>query len=211
LEELRGAVRFDWDAMSEWLEEDEPVYTHPRDPYHRIDILNSSRHVEVRVEGITVADSHQPRILFETSLPPRYYLPLTDVRLDEVEAGTQRLDQAAVADTGRPNTRQDVQIRHEANRLDAVFRTAITDPLGQRQFLHGATKRADRPQDRSHRRRPHQRAILGQGGTHHPWYHHDQIIDQHLPCCPPFHSAPPGPRQYRVDAAPTPPLPSVWG
>ncbi|MGH9125858.1 MAG: DUF427 domain-containing protein, partial [Acidimicrobiales bacterium] len=82
LEELRSAVRFEWDAMSEWLEEDEPIYTHPRDPYHRVDILNSSRHIEVRIDGVTVADSHQPRILFETSLPPRYYLPLTDVRLD---------------------------------------------------------------------------------------------------------------------------------
>ena len=82
LEALRGAVRLDWDAMSEWFEEDEPVYTHPRDPYSRVDILASSRHVRVEVDGVTVADSHQPRILFETGLPPRYYLPLTDVRMD---------------------------------------------------------------------------------------------------------------------------------
>jgi uncharacterized protein (DUF427 family) len=84
LEELREAVRFEWDAMDEWLEEDEPVYTHPRDPYHRIDILASSRHVEVSVEGVVVADSHQPRILFETGLPPRYYLPLTDIALEHL-------------------------------------------------------------------------------------------------------------------------------
>jgi uncharacterized protein (DUF427 family) len=82
IEALRDAVRVDWDAMDEWLEEDEPVYTHPRDPYHRIDILASGRHVEVSIEGMTVADSHQPRILFETGLPPRYYLPLTDIRVD---------------------------------------------------------------------------------------------------------------------------------
>ena len=75
-------VRLDWDAMSEWFEEDEPVYTHPRDPYSRVDILASSRHVRVEVDGVTVADSRQPRILFETGLPPRYYLPLTDVRMD---------------------------------------------------------------------------------------------------------------------------------
>ena len=43
IEELRQAVRLDWDAMDEWLEEDEPVYTHPRDPYTRVDILASSR------------------------------------------------------------------------------------------------------------------------------------------------------------------------
>ncbi len=82
IEALRGLVRLDWAAMDEWFEEDEPVYTHPRDPYTRVDILASSRHVRVVVDGVTVADSHQPRILFETGLPPRYYLPLTDVRLD---------------------------------------------------------------------------------------------------------------------------------
>lgn len=82
LEELRTLVRLDWDSMTEWFEEDEPVYTHPRDPYTRVDILASSRHVRVEVDGVTVADSHQPRILFETGLPPRYYLPLTDVQMD---------------------------------------------------------------------------------------------------------------------------------
>jgi uncharacterized protein (DUF427 family) len=79
---LRDCVRLDWKAMTEWLEEDEPVYTHPRSPYTRIDILNSSRHVRVEVDGVTVADSRSPRILFETGLPPRYYLPLTDIRTD---------------------------------------------------------------------------------------------------------------------------------
>jgi uncharacterized protein (DUF427 family) len=82
LEELRATVRLDWAAMTEWLEEDEPVYTHPRDPYSRVDILASSRHVRIEVDGVTVADSRQPRILFETRLPPRYYLPLPDVRMD---------------------------------------------------------------------------------------------------------------------------------
>jgi uncharacterized protein (DUF427 family) len=82
LEELRTAVRLDWNAMDEWLEEDEPVYTHPRDPYSRVDILASSRHVRVEVDGVTVADSHSPRLLFETGLPTRYYLPLSDIRRD---------------------------------------------------------------------------------------------------------------------------------
>ena len=82
IEELRGLVRLDWAAMSEWFEEDEPVYTHPRDPYTRVDILASSRHVRVEVDGVTVADSVRPHILFETSLPARYYLPLTDTRMD---------------------------------------------------------------------------------------------------------------------------------
>jgi uncharacterized protein (DUF427 family) len=82
VQQLRGLVRLRWDAMDEWLEEDEPVYTHPRDPHTRVDILNSSRHVRVSVNGVVVAESRQPRILFETGLPPRYYLPLSDVRVE---------------------------------------------------------------------------------------------------------------------------------
>jgi uncharacterized protein (DUF427 family) len=82
IEALRDLVRFEWEGMDEWLEEDEPVYVHPRDPYKRVDILNSSRRVQVVVDGVEVADSDQPRILFETSLPPRYYLPLHHVRTE---------------------------------------------------------------------------------------------------------------------------------
>src|SRR5260370_31764669 len=80
--QLNDAVRFDWNAMSEWLEEDEPIYTHARDPHTRVDILSSSRHVRIEIDGVTVADSHSPRILLETGLPPRYYLPLTDLRTE---------------------------------------------------------------------------------------------------------------------------------
>ncbi len=82
LEELRELVRLDFGAMTEWFEENEPIFVHPRDPYTRIDVLASSRHIRVEIDGVTVADSHQPRILFETGLRPRYYLPLTDVRMD---------------------------------------------------------------------------------------------------------------------------------
>jgi uncharacterized protein (DUF427 family) len=82
IEALRDLVRLEWSAMDEWLEEDEPVYVHPRDPYSRVDILASSRHVRVELDGVTVADSHRPVMLFETGLPTRYYLPMSDVRLD---------------------------------------------------------------------------------------------------------------------------------
>jgi uncharacterized protein (DUF427 family) len=82
IEELRDLVRFDWDAMDAWFEEDEEVFTHPRNPYTRVDILPSSRHVRVEVDGVTVAESTSPRLLFETGLPVRYYLPKTHVRMD---------------------------------------------------------------------------------------------------------------------------------
>lgn len=82
VEELRGAIRLEWHALDAWYEEDEQVFTHPRDPYTRVDILASSRHVRVEVDGVTVAESTRPTILFETGLPPRYYLPKTHVRMD---------------------------------------------------------------------------------------------------------------------------------
>jgi uncharacterized protein (DUF427 family) len=82
IEELRGTIRFEWSALDAWYEEDEQVFTHPRDPYTRVDILASSRHVRVEVDGVTVAESTRPTILFETGLPPRYYLPKTHVRVD---------------------------------------------------------------------------------------------------------------------------------
>jgi uncharacterized protein (DUF427 family) len=80
--ELNGLVRFDWDAMDQWFEEDEEIIGHPRDPYSRVDILASSRHVQVEVGAQIVADSVRPRLLFETGLPVRYYLPKTDIRMD---------------------------------------------------------------------------------------------------------------------------------
>ena len=80
--ELRDVVRLEWAAMDEWLEEDEPVYVHPRSPYTRIDVLASSRHVRVSVDGVVLADSRQPRVLFETGLRPRFYLPMSDVDLE---------------------------------------------------------------------------------------------------------------------------------
>ena len=85
IERLRGLVRLEWDAMDAWFEEDVEVFTHPRNPYTRIDILPSSRHVRVELDGVTVAESTSLRLLFETGLPVRYYLPKTHVRMDLLE------------------------------------------------------------------------------------------------------------------------------
>ncbi|MDH4143796.1 MAG: DUF427 domain-containing protein [Acidimicrobiia bacterium] len=80
--ELGELVRIEWGALDAWFEEDVEVFIHPRDPYRRVDVLPSSRHVVVRIDGEVVADSTRPTILFETGLPPRYYLPKGDVRMD---------------------------------------------------------------------------------------------------------------------------------
>lgn len=79
---LAGHVAFYWDKMDEWLEEDEPAIVHARDPYHRVDVLETSRHVRVAVGGTVVAESRRALALFETGLPPRWYFPPDDVRLD---------------------------------------------------------------------------------------------------------------------------------
>jgi uncharacterized protein (DUF427 family) len=84
--ELRDLVRFEWEAMDAWFEEDEEIIVHPRDPHSRIDILQSSRHVRIEIDGVTVAETSSPRLLFETGLPTRYYLPKTAVRLDLLES-----------------------------------------------------------------------------------------------------------------------------
>ncbi len=82
VEELRELVRFEWNALDAWFEEDVEVFVHPRNPEVRVDALHSSRHVRVLIDDVVVADSNQPTILFETGLPARFYLPKTDVRMD---------------------------------------------------------------------------------------------------------------------------------
>jgi uncharacterized protein (DUF427 family) len=76
--DLADYVVLDFDAF-EWLEEDEPIVSHPRDPFHRIDVLSSSRHVRLELEGTVLAESNRAMFLFESLLPPRLYLPVEDV------------------------------------------------------------------------------------------------------------------------------------
>ena len=82
--ELRDLVRLDWHAMDAWFEEDEEVFTHPRDPYTRVDALRSNRRVRVEFDGVVLADSASPVMVFETGLPVRYYVNRTDVRFEHL-------------------------------------------------------------------------------------------------------------------------------
>lgn len=76
---LAGYVSFYMDKLDEWLEEDEPVEGHPRDPYHRVDVRRTSRRVQVSVHGRQLADTTGALALFESGLPTRWYLPPEDV------------------------------------------------------------------------------------------------------------------------------------
>jgi uncharacterized protein (DUF427 family) len=79
---LLGYVALYWNAMDRWLEEDEELVGHVRDPYHRVDVLDSSRHVKVSLGGVLLAETHRPKALYETGLPVRWYIPPEDVRLE---------------------------------------------------------------------------------------------------------------------------------
>jgi uncharacterized protein (DUF427 family) len=88
--ELAGHVILDFDGFDAWYEEDEPNVSHPRDPFHRIDFVHSSRHVRIERDGQLLAESSRPVIVFEPPLPPRYYLPPEDVRADRLTPSATR-------------------------------------------------------------------------------------------------------------------------
>src|SRR4051812_10830562 len=79
---LSGYVALYWNRMDEWLEEGEPAIVHVRDPYHRVDVLDSSRHVRVSLDGVPLAETTRARVIYETGLPPRWYIPDEDVRTE---------------------------------------------------------------------------------------------------------------------------------
>jgi uncharacterized protein (DUF427 family) len=83
---LAGTVRFEWEALDAWFEEDEEVFVHPRSPYTRVDALRSTRRVRVELEGVVLAESPSPVMVFETGLPTRFYLDRTAVDFDHLVA-----------------------------------------------------------------------------------------------------------------------------
>ena len=88
--DMAGHGAFYWGRLDHWYEEDEEVFVHARDPYKRIDTIASSRAVQVRLGGRTVAESTRTHFLFETGLPVRYYLPREDVRMDLLRPSDSR-------------------------------------------------------------------------------------------------------------------------
>ena len=85
LDGLGGTVRFDWDALDAWFEEDEQVFVHPRNPYTRVDALRSARAVRIELDGVLLAESASPVMVFETGLPTRYYVNRTEVNFGHLQ------------------------------------------------------------------------------------------------------------------------------
>ncbi|WP_199521707.1 DUF427 domain-containing protein [Jiangella anatolica] len=80
--DLAGYVVLDWSAFDQWFEEDDEIFGHPRDPFHRIDVRSTGRHVVVSVDGVVLADTTRSKLLFETQVTPRTYIPREDVRME---------------------------------------------------------------------------------------------------------------------------------
>ena len=80
-----GMWTFTWDGRVQWFEEAMEVFVHAKDTSKRVDVVPSERHVRVEVAGQLVAESRRPHALFESPLPPRWYLPAEDVRWELLE------------------------------------------------------------------------------------------------------------------------------
>lgn len=87
--DLAGQVILDFSGFDRWLDEDEEIVAHPRDPFGRIDICRTSRHVEIWERGELLADTTRAMMLFETLLPVRYYLPADDVLVPLTPSATR--------------------------------------------------------------------------------------------------------------------------
>jgi len=79
---IKDLIAFYWDRMDHWHEEDEEVFVHPRDPYHRVDVLPTARHIRISLDGELLAESDEAMALFESNLPIRWYVPREDVRVE---------------------------------------------------------------------------------------------------------------------------------
>jgi uncharacterized protein (DUF427 family) len=86
--ELKGLIAFYFKRMGRWLEEGEEIGVHPRDPYHRVDVLATDRHVRVSLAGELMAETTRAMALFESNLPPRWYIPRGDVKVDLIPSDT---------------------------------------------------------------------------------------------------------------------------
>jgi uncharacterized protein (DUF427 family) len=85
---LRGYQVLDFEVANAWFDEDEEIVGHLRDPYHRVDVRDTSRHIRVPMDGDLIAESRRPKVLSETGMPNRYYLPTEDVRHGVLEPST---------------------------------------------------------------------------------------------------------------------------
>jgi uncharacterized protein (DUF427 family) len=88
---IKDLIAFYWDKIDTWMEEDEEVIGHARDPYHRIDLRKTSRHIRISIDGQLLAETTRAVALFESNLPTRWYLPREDVVAELVPTDTDTI------------------------------------------------------------------------------------------------------------------------
>lgn len=130
--DLGGRVVVEW-APFDWVEEAHPVTGHPHDPFKRIDLLPSERHVVIRFDGRVLADTRRATSLHETSIPTRWYVPREDVDTDLLvgsdststcaykgHASYVSLDPAVFPDAGRVGEDIGWTYRHPLDEVAAI-------------------------------------------------------------------------------------------
>lgn len=83
--DLKDYIKIEYNKVDAWFEEDERIFSHPKDPYKRIIVLQSSKKVQIQIDGVEVASTSRPKLLYETGLPVRIYIPHSDVRPELLE------------------------------------------------------------------------------------------------------------------------------
>lgn len=87
---LAGHVSFEWNKMERWMEEDQALLGHARNPYSRIDTLPSTRAVTVEAGGRTLARSTGAVLVYETGHPMRPYIDRADIDLSVLRPSPTR-------------------------------------------------------------------------------------------------------------------------
>jgi uncharacterized protein (DUF427 family) len=149
---IEGLYAFEFSAMDEWLEEEEQLHGHARDPYSRIDVRGSSRHVRVSVNGEVVADSRRTKVLFEAGLPPRFYFPPEDVRTELLEDSDKETTCAYKGFATHWHLRGDGWFQDD---LAWTYREPLHDALPVKGLLAFYNERVDIEVDGESQDRPH--------------------------------------------------------
>lgn len=77
-----GYVRVPWDAADNWFEEGRQLVHYPPNPYHRVDCRPTTRRLRVTIGNVTLIDTTDTMIVFETALAPRLYVDPALIRMD---------------------------------------------------------------------------------------------------------------------------------
>ncbi len=79
-EALSNHIAFFFDRIDQWHEDGDRIYGSPPDPFVRIDIRSLPATLSIFHQRQLLVESDRTKVLYETGLPPRFYLPTLDIR-----------------------------------------------------------------------------------------------------------------------------------